>query len=162
MGSGKSSIGKRLASFLKYQYVDTDQLVVEKTGLTIAQIMEQRGEQAFRILETEALKELSEQKKIVISTGGGLILSSENQKLLQQFGTIIWLHAAPEVLFERAQRRAQRPLLEVEHPRRTFYQLLTTRLLIYEALSSIKIETTTLSHQQAVDAILDALSSNGM
>lgn len=157
MGSGKTSIGKRLASVFKYDFLDTDELVAKKAGMSIKELIEQQGEKAFRELETEMLENLSEKEKCIISTGGGIILCSKNQELLRQLGTILWLHASPDILFERAQRNPHRPLLEVEHPRRTFHQLLAARLLIYEALSHVKVDTTTLSYHQTIDVIVEAI-----
>lgn len=158
MGSGKTSIGKRLASILNYDYFDTDQLIVEQTKMSIAQLIEQRGEAAFRKLESEVLENFLEKKNCVLSTGGGIVLHSKNQELLPQLGTLIWLHASPDVLFERATRQSHRPLLEVEYPRRTFHQLLTARLLLYESLSHVKIDTTKLSYQQTIEAVLKVLT----
>lgn len=157
MGSGKTSIGKRLASILKYDYFDTDHLIVEQTKMSIAQLMEEQGEQAFRKLESTVLENFLEKKNYVLSTGGGIVLHPKNQELLPQLGTVVWLHAAADVLFERATRNPHRPLLEVEYPRRTFYQLLTARLLLYEALAHFKIDTTKLSYQQTIEAIIKDL-----
>ncbi|MBX9742703.1 MAG: shikimate kinase [Chthoniobacterales bacterium] len=157
MGSGKTSIGKRLASALNYTYFDTDQLIVERTKMSISELMELQGEAAFRKLEAEVLENFLEKKNCVLSTGGGIVLHPKNQELLQQLGTVIWLHAAPEILFERATRNPHRPLLQVENPRRTFYQLLTARLLLYEGLSHFKIDTTKLSYHQTIEAVIKAL-----
>ena len=76
MGSGKSSIGKQLAKQLQYDYIDTDALIVAKTGKSIAALFETEGEARFRELETETLEELSRfsKKSFVLSTGGGIIL----------------------------------------------------------------------------------------
>lgn len=160
MGSGKTSIGKRLASELKYNYFDTDQLIVERAEMPIAQIMEEQGEQVFRKLEAEVLESFFGKKKCVLSTGGGIILHPKNQELLPQLGIVVWLHAAPEVLFERATRTLSRPLLQVEYPRRTFHHLLAARLLLYEALSHLKIDTTKLSYHQTIETIIKMLPPN--
>ena len=158
MGSGKTSIGKRLASVFKYDFLDTDELIAKKAGMPIRELIEQQGEKTFRKLETEVLEKLSDKKNYIISTGGGMILSSKNQELLPQLGTLLWLHASPDILFERAQRNPHhRALLDVEHPRRTFHQLLTARLLLYEALSHVKVDTTALSYHQTIDAITSAI-----
>lgn len=159
MGSGKSSIGKRLAKKLNYTYYDTDQFIEDKIGMTISHFIKENGEIAFRKLESNVLETFIGQEKIVISTGGGTILHPKNQECLRQLGTIVWLHAAIETLFERVQRNSRRPLLEVEHPRRTFHQLLSARIVIYQALSHIKIDTTNLSYESTLAAILEKLSS---
>jgi len=178
MGSGKTSIGKQLAKRLTYTYYDTDQLIVKKTGNSISQIIEIQGEKVFRKLESTVLESLLEKKRsmlkdhadsteeqsvpkptsMVLATGGGIILSPKNQILLGQLGTVVWLHASTDILFERAQRNSLRPLLEVEHPRHTFNTLLSTRLPIYQSLSDFKIDTTNLSYTQTLESIVNALN----
>lgn len=168
MGSGKSSIGKQLAKNLssnstrfEYDYLDTDELIVSKKGTSIASIFETVGEAHFREMETETLEELSSssKKKFVLSTGGGIILSEKNCQLLKSLGTVIWLHASTDVLFERAMRQAKRPLLEVEYPRRTFNELLAKRLPLYRENCEIKIDTTQLSYSQTVEKILKKVTN---
>ena len=161
MGSGKTSMGKQLAKYLKREFIDTDQCIVKKTHRTISQFMEESGEEAFRAIESDVLEELLEKKgreKIVLSTGGGIILNPKNQDLLRQLGIIIWLDATSDKLFERVRRNAWRPLLQVEHPRHTFNQLLSERIKIYEMLSDIKIDTTHLSYTQTLEAIIEKVS----
>ena len=159
MGSGKSSIGKQLAKHLQYDFLDTDSLIVAKTGKSIAAIFETEGEARFRELETEALKELStlSQKKFILSTGGGIILSEQNRTILKSLGTVIWLNASPDALFERARRQPHRPLLEVEYPRRTFDQLLAKRLPLYREACNFEIDTTELSYSKTVEELLKQL-----
>ena len=159
MGSGKTSIGKRLAKRLKRDYCDTDQLIVEQAGRSIGKIMELQGEKNFRDLESAALESLLGKTNNVLATGGGIILQPKNQELLRQLGTVIWLHASSDILFERARRNTGRPLLEVEHPRHTFNTLLAERLSIYQSLSDLKIDTTHLSYTQTIEAIVTALPS---
>lgn len=112
-GSGKTTIGKQLAEQKSYQFIDTDKLIVERAGTSIAQIVEQHGWDYFRHLESEVLKSISQPNSIV-STGGGIILSEENQRVMRDNGTVIYLSAKPEILAERlaAEPQAdQRPSL---------------------------------------------------
>jgi len=157
MGSGKSSIGKRLARYLKFNYIDTDHCIEEKIERSISEFIQKDGEEKFRILESEVLKNLLGKEKLVLATGGGIILDPNNHRPLRQLGTIIWLHASTDKLFERAQRQSSRPLLEVEHPRHTFNLLLEERLSTYEKLSQIKIDTTHFSYEQTLEAMIKAL-----
>lgn len=159
MGSGKSSIGKQLAKGLQYDYIDTDALIVAKTGKSITALFETEGEAQFRELETEVLNELfsSSKKNFVLSTGGGIILSEKNRAMLKSLGTVIWLNASPDALFERARRQPHRPLLEVEYPRRTFDQLLAKRLPLYRATCDLEIDTTQLSYSKTVAELLKQL-----
>ncbi len=159
MGSGKSSIGKQLATRLQYDYLDTDALVISKTGKSIAALFETEGEARFRACETETLEELSSssKKSFVLSTGGGIILSEQNRTILKSLGTVIWLNASPDVLFERATRKSHRPLLDVEYPRRTFDDLLAKRLLLYRETCDLEIDTTQLSYSKTVAELLKQL-----
>ncbi|MBX9576851.1 MAG: shikimate kinase [Chthoniobacterales bacterium] len=159
MGSGKSSIGKQLAKQLQYDCLDTDELIVAKTGKNIAALFEEEGEARFRACETEILEALSAsfEKSFVLSTGGGIILSEKNRVILKSLGTVIWLNASPEVLFERATRQSKRPLLEVEYPRRTFDQLLAKRLSLYQETCNLEIDTTELSYSKTVAELLKQL-----
>lgn len=161
MGSGKSSIGRPLAKQLQYDYLDTDQVIASKVGKSIASIFESKGEAYFRDLETEVLGELvaSSRKKLVLSTGGGVVLSEKNRGLIKSVGIVIWLHAAPEALFERAMRRPQRPLLEVEYPRYAFNQLLEQRLSLYQEAADIKLDTTELSYSKTIEKLLAELAN---
>lgn len=141
MGSGKSSIGKQLAKGLQYDSLDTDALIVAKTGKSITALFETEGEDRFRALETETVEELaaSSKKNFVLSTGGGIILSEKNRAMLKSLGAVIWLNASPDALFERARRQSKRPLLEVEYPRRTFDELLAKRLLLYRETCDLEM-----------------------
>ncbi len=88
-GSGKSSLGKRLAGRLGVPYVDTDTMITEMTGMTVQQIFEGPGEQAFRNAETNLLMYLADQKPSIISTGGGMVMREENRLIMRNQGVII-------------------------------------------------------------------------
>lgn len=111
MGTGKTSVGRRLAEEFRYSFVDTDEEVERVTGLTVAQIFKKYGEKRFRSEETIVLKKLLLKDKQVIATGGGLVLREENQELLRQGGLIICLTADKETIYERVSKRSTRPLL---------------------------------------------------
>ena len=99
MGSGKSSIGRRVATRLGFQFLDTDALLVEREGREITEIFEQDGEARFRDLETSVLSSLGMRDRCVISTGGGVILREENRALLGQLGLVVWLTASDDVIY---------------------------------------------------------------
>jgi shikimate kinase len=88
-GSGKSSLGKRLAGRLGVPYVDTDTLITEMTGTTVQQIFDGPGEQAFRNAETNILMYLADQKPAIVSTGGGMVMREENRLIMRNQGIII-------------------------------------------------------------------------
>jgi shikimate kinase len=159
MGSGKSSVGRRLANRLKREFLDSDELTSVRAGKTISEIFETEGEERFRELETEELQRLADSSGIVLATGGGSILRKQNRELLRTIGTVLWLHADPEILFERATRNRKRPLLEVENPRGTFRSLLESRMPLYRETASLTVEASGLSHEQTVERIIRALQA---
>lgn len=162
MGCGKSSIGRRLAKRMNYGFLDSDDLIIARAqGTSISQLFAEEGEERFRDRETAELRELVDAKNILLATGGGAILREENRVLLHRIGKIVWLHADPEILFERASRNNKRPLLNVENPRRSFNALLESRIPIYETTADIQIDATGLPHEQTIEAIIRALELNG-
>ncbi len=110
MGSGKSSIGRRLAKYLKIPLLDLDDYIVEKDGRSIPEIFEQDGEAFFRQLETACLREVLG-KDAVIATGGGVVLSEENRQLLKAHPPVVWLKASPDFLAGRIHGDRNRPLI---------------------------------------------------
>ncbi len=154
MGSGKSSIGRLVASRLGFQFVDTDALLVAREGREIAQIFASEGEARFRDLEASVLESLGTRTRCVISTGGGVILREENRALLRDLGLTVWLTASEDVIFNRVSRTNKRPLLQTANPRETVTQLLAARRPLYEAAAQFTVDTTALAHSAAADAVI--------
>lgn len=157
MGSGKSRLGKYLAKQLQYQFLDTDALIATKAGKSITKIFEQEGEEAFRQREATALAGLMGKKRIILATGGGILMNPKNQELARQLGTVVWLDADPDTLFDRATRQATRPLLNVEYPRRTFNELLATRRPLYQKTCHLHINTANLSYPQTAELVIKGI-----
>ncbi|WP_426577911.1 shikimate kinase AroL [Xenorhabdus stockiae] len=112
-GAGKTTIGNVLAEVLSYQFVDTDEDVQISCGMTIAELVEQRGWDYFRKLESETLKAVSQRNRVV-STGGGMVLAAENRQYMRQNGIVVYLQAPASVLVERLSlnpENSQRPSL---------------------------------------------------
>lgn len=141
MGTGKTTIGSRVARSLGFRFVDTDKLIVKSAGKTIAKIFEESGESHFRDLETEALRSCVTSTDLVISTGGGIILREENRELLRRAGYVIWLKASPEVIYARVRRSRNRPLLLTPDPLQSIRDLLASREALYEASSDLAIRS---------------------
>ena len=156
MGSGKSSIGRLVAGRLGFQFVDTDTLLVARDGREIAEIFAHEGEARFRDLETSVLESLGTRDRCVISTGGGVILREENRALLRGLGFTVWLTASEDVIYARVSRNTKRPLLHTANPRATVTQLLAARRPLYEAAAQFTLDTTTLTHAQAAEAVMVA------
>jgi len=111
MGSGKSTVGKFLASQLRKKFIDTDLLIENKEGLSVSQIFETKGEKYFREAETNIINEICAKDDQVISLGGGAVVNAENRNMLKQNSILIALVAEPNDLFSRIKRRRNRPLL---------------------------------------------------
>lgn len=159
MGCGKSSIGRRLATRLGHELLDSDDLITARAGKSVSEIFALEGEAGFRIRETEELRTLEGMQGIVLATGGGAILSPMNREILHRIGLVVWLHADVETLFERASRSRKRPLLEVENPRTTFTTLLESRLPLYGGTADLKVDATGLSHEQTVESIIRSIEA---
>jgi shikimate kinase len=156
MGSGKSSVGRLAAKALGFQFLDTDQMVVDRAGRSISDIFETDGEAAFRALETEAIESLAHLDRSVISTGGGAVLSEHNRQLLRSLGFVVCLTASEDTLFERVARNSKRPLLQTENPRATLSRLIQSRTALYQEAAHHSLDTTLLSQTAAVEALVTA------
>ena len=159
MGAGKSSVGRLLEKRTGLARFDTDEMISSKSGLTIAEIFLQHGEARFREMETEALQSLSKERPAFVVTGGGIVLRETNVDLMRRLGTIVWLDANEKILFERATRKKDRPLLQTADPRTRFSELLRTRMPFYAKIAEIRIDTSTLTHDEVVDTILDKIEN---
>jgi shikimate kinase len=131
MGTGKSSVGRLLARGLRFDFLDTDHLIEERTGKRISEIFAQNGEPAFRALETEIVAELAQGKDLVIATGGGLPTNQENLDSLKTHALVVCLWASPESIWQRVRHHNHRPLLESPDPKNRIRELLDTRERYY-------------------------------
>ena len=140
MGAGKSTIGQALSKRMQILFSDTDTLIEEKQGRCIADIFAQDGEDYFRELETNCLKELLEQKEDrIVSTGGGLPLRKENQELLRQIGCTIYLQVAKETVLKRLEGDKNRPLLQVADREAKIADMIQIRHPIYLETADVTI-----------------------
>lgn len=136
MGSGKSTYGKLIANKLGYSFVDTDHYIERKEGRSVSDIFSDDGEEYFRSLETEVLKELMQEKKpLVLSLGGGTPLREDNRELMKDRGYTIFLKITADEAYERLKDDSERPLLQVENPKERIEKLLWVRNPIYEAVA---------------------------
>jgi shikimate kinase len=157
MGAGKSSVGRLLQRRTGLARFDTDEAVAKQFDLSIPEIFSQFSEEKFRDAETEVLREFTADKSAIIVTGGGIVLREENVDLLKQLGTIVWLDADEEKLFERASRRGQRPLLQRQSPRKMFLELLRARQPLYAKAADLQVDTSVLTHDEVADMILNKI-----
>jgi shikimate kinase len=157
MGSGKSTVGSELAAQLRFQFFDTDGLVEQVGGSSIAQIFAEHGEAYFRDLETQVLAQLSSYTRLVIATGGGIVLRPKNWSYLHH-GLTVWLDVAPELIWQRLRRDpGQRPLLQTPDPQAALYKLMQEREPFYaQADVRVHIRSET-SPPQLVEQIWQAI-----
>ena len=144
MGSGKTSVGRRLACVLKRDFFDSDFEIVAKTGVAIDHIFDVEGEEGFRIRETQMLKDLCEIPNIVLATGGGIVIKPENRELLKQnHSFVVYLSSTVEQLLKRTAKSKTRPLLEQSNDReKTIRDLLEAREDWYQEVADVVIDTT--------------------
>jgi shikimate kinase len=160
MGAGKSSVGRCLQRQTGLSRFDTDEMAASKLGLSILEIFSKFGEEKFREIETQALRELDPAKAMIIVTGGGIVLRDENFDLLKRLGTVVWLEAREETLFERASRRGNRPLLKTENPRKALSEILRARSPLYARVADIRVDTSALNHDEVAAAILSKIEDS--
>lgn len=155
MGTGKSSVGLSLASALSASFIDTDLVIERKMQMTVKELFQVRGEEAFRAMETELLKEYeSNLSHAVVSTGGGMPLQEKNRKLLHQIGDVVFLKTSKEVTYQRLKHDTTRPLLQCENPLEAIEQMLKIREPIYEACANFVVVTDGKSLEDLVNEIL--------
>lgn len=163
MGCGKSTVGIRLSYRLRRIVVDTDKLIERKAGMTISLIFEKQGEEWFRQMETECLRELlREGDNRIISTGGGLPVKKENHTLLKKLGCVVYLKISPECVWERLRNDTTRPLLQCENPLQKIRELLEKRQALYEAAADLVIDVDGKDMEQVIAEILDRLQEFGI
>ena len=131
MGAGKTTVGRRLASRLGRQFIDSDEEIERAAQMTIPEIFEQRGEAEFRAGEMRVIARLLKENDLVLATGGGAFVNPETRALVRAGAVSVWLKADIDILFERVSRRSNRPLLKTADPRATLEKLIAERYPIY-------------------------------
>ena len=129
MATGKTTVGRRLAEQLGYAFVDTDELIAERSGQSVAEIFREKGEAAFRRMESEIAQELGEKEGFVVSTGGRLMLDPANAAALSRRGRVFCLVATPKEILDRVSKdkHTKRPLLEAPNPMQQIVELMQQR-----------------------------------
>jgi shikimate kinase len=159
MGTGKSAVGRLLARRLRREFFDTDLWIEQQAAMSIPALFREFGETAFRDLETEAARQVSERRRLVVSTGGGILGRDENLELLRRGGVLICLSANPEVILQRTAPWENRPMLRTaEDPAAAVERLLAERASRYE-LADWTVDTSALSREQVAEQICERLPS---
>jgi len=161
MGAGKTTLGKSLAQRLGVAFIDLDRVLVDRTGVPVATIFEIEGEQGFRKRESLALAEAAAGDGCVIATGGGAILAEENRRVMRDNGTVVYLRARLESLWERTRHDSSRPLLKTPDPRGTLERLLGERDPLYREAAHVIVDTGSHSASSALGRVVAALRAHG-
>jgi shikimate kinase len=157
MGAGKTTIGKLLADELRLEFVDVDREIESRSGVDIPWIFDREGEAGFRIRETAALKELSQLDGVLISTGGGAVISAENRQIMMSTGTVIYLHTSVDEQVRRTSRDRKRPLLQNDDPRRVLSELMAIREPLYREIADVILDTDSRSPKLVAQDLIEQL-----
>lgn len=156
MGTGKTSLGKLLATKLGRGFIDLDNKIEQEANMSIPEIFEMYGEKYFRELEKSAVRDVCLKKNLVIATGGGTVKDSENLRLLKDSGVVVCLTCKPEEIFNRTERRGERPILDGAGDERleTIKKLLAEREKFY-LQADYTVDTTDWSPMQIMNDICE-------
>ena len=155
MGSGKTTVGRRLAHELNQDFFDTDHEIIDKTGVTIDHIFDIEGEEGFRERESKILENLCQMSNIILATGGGIVILSKNRKILQNVGLVVYLCSSVDQLLRRTAKSKSRPLLENSTDRRkTITELVDTRDMYYREVASFIVDTTGKKLHEVINIII--------
>jgi shikimate kinase len=141
MGSGKTTVGRRLARRLGMDFLDLDLELQSRCGVEVAVIFDIEGESGFRQRESALLDELSQRDGLVLATGGGSVLSEDNRRMLTERGLVVYLQTSVDQQLKRLERDKQRPLLQAPDRRRRLSELAEQRNPIYEACAHLIIRS---------------------
>jgi len=159
MGSGKTAIGRTLATRLNVNYVDSDAEIETAANASISEIFTKSGEPFFRDREAEIIARLLQSTPCVLSTGGGAYLAERNRAAISKHGIAVWLDADLDLLWERVKHKDTRPLLRTPDPRATLGEIFVDRGPIY-ALSDLRAEAKSdFSIDEMTDEVLRILAT---
>jgi len=161
MGTGKSSVGIRLAERLKWKFIDTDCRIQERVGMCIPEIFQRYSEEGFRREESKVIQEVAQLNYCVIATGGGVVLREENIQKLRKSSILICLQAEPEVILQRIKGDDSRPLLNQQNPLKIIKKLLDIRGENYRC-ADFYVDTSHRDLDSIIEEILIYLKSRGI
>jgi len=141
MGAGKSTVGRQLAEALGLKFRDSDHEIQRRTGVDIPTIFEFEGEEGFRQRERQVIDELTQEEGIVLATGGGAVLRTDNRQDLTARGVVIYLHCSPEQQYTRTSRDRNRPLIQTKDPLARLRQIMEERDPIYRQVADLVVST---------------------
>ncbi len=158
MGAGKTSVGRQLAQRLGKRFVDADQEIEARCGVSIPVIFEIEGEAGFRLRERQVIDELTALSDIVLATGGGAVLSEDSRRRMHERGLVIYLKASANEIWHRTRRDRSRPLLATANPQQRIIDLLAAREPLYAETAHLTIESTHESVKSMVSRLIERLN----
>ncbi|WP_455381007.1 shikimate kinase AroK [Acidihalobacter prosperus] len=161
MGAGKTTLGRKLAAILGLNFYDSDEAIISRTGVDIATIFDIEGEAGFREREMRVLDELTQLDGVVVATGGGAVLRSENRERLSARGKVIYLTVPIELQLRRTRRDRQRPLLQTTDPRERLISLQREREPLYRSIADMEIDTSSNDSRRVIQDLVKQLSDPG-
>lgn len=139
MGAGKTAVGRALAARLKVPFLDSDAEIVKAANMSIAEIFDRDGESFFRSKEAQVVERLLDEKRGILSTGGGAYLAEGNRSVISKKGVAVWLDANLDLLWNRVKHKDTRPLLRTANPNATLTEIYNARVPIY-GLSDLSVK----------------------
>ena len=161
MGSGKTTIGQRLARHLNLQFLDSDHELEAQTGASVSLIFDVEGEEGFRRRETEMLRKLTARQNVLVATGGGIVLREENRNLLRRSGLVVYLKTSVAQQLRRLSRDKSRPLLQSGDREEKLARLADARNPLYEELADIVFPSQNRGLEAAARALARAIETYG-
>jgi shikimate kinase len=158
MGTGKTTVGRRVAELLKVPFFDVDDTIARQTGHSIGDLFRLKGETSFRVMESAAIQELSMHDRAVIATGGGSLMNPQNRDFLERKGILVCLSARTGTLLERLKDDLTRPLLAGETMPERIDRLLQERQAVY-AMCPIQIATDGKTINQVAEEVVQKISA---
>lgn len=157
MGVGKTTIGRLLAERLGFDFIDMDEEIEKRMGITISEIFRVKGESRFRELESELVKELSQRDGLVIACGGGAIANPENAETLRKSSKMVYLTASIDEIIKRTKQDNSRPLLLVQDLKKVASELYEQRKPVYKKYAEATVDTTDKNTEEVVEMVLEAI-----
>ncbi len=161
MGSGKSSVGRKLAAKLALPFADADTEIENAAGCSVEEIFDRFGEAEFRKGERRVIARLLEQSPHVLATGGGAFMDADTRALIQLRGISVWIRADLDLLVARTSRKNNRPLLKQGDPTEKLKALLAEREPVY-ALADLTVQTDERPTEETVERLLQALKQHAI
>lgn len=164
-GTGKTSVGKGLSEKLGLEFIDADDIIEERSGISIREIFQTKGESAFRLIESDVISELSKLDTKIIAAGGGAVLEYKNVKNLKRHGILILLEADSDTIYKRIKdddrTKSQRPPLSEQNLHQEIKDLLKFRKDYYQRAADHTVNTTDKTVETVVDEALQILRKAG-